>query len=85
MDNPAARTPVLGIELAAWRKAHGFSSQAELAKRLDVSVRTITRMEASADPLPGLYTLALEQLTTQYTIAESLTLAQQVVARLRQH
>ncbi|ARV77101.1 hypothetical protein SKUL_2 [Pseudomonas phage Skulduggery] len=78
-DVPA---PVIGIELTTWRKAYGFRSQEALAKALGVGLRTITRLEASANPLPHVYTLALKQLAEQHTLTNALAAAKALVTAL---
>jgi DNA-binding XRE family transcriptional regulator len=48
MGLPQAQTPRTGAELRTWREKRGWT-QAELAKRFDVNVKTVKRAEAEPD------------------------------------
>ena len=51
-----------GNDLKAWRKTHGYKSQAMLQSELGVSLRTVGAWEASKEKLPRLVILALTAL-----------------------
>jgi transcriptional regulator with XRE-family HTH domain len=59
MDASSISDPVTGNEFRKLRKSGGYS-QSQLAREIDVTIRSLTRWETGETPIPKIAELALK-------------------------
>jgi transcriptional regulator with XRE-family HTH domain len=61
MDDSSIVLSVTGNEFRRWRRSAGYS-QSQLAREIDVTIRSLTRWETGETPIPKIAELALKYI-----------------------